>query len=342
MRYKLIIKKVMACVLFSILIMSFTSCGFVMDMNIDIEEETYADEKLIVVGFSQVGSESLWRTANTESMQNALSKENGYFMIFNNARQKQENQIKAIRQFISQRVDYIVFSPVTEFGWDNVLEEARGAGIPVILVDRTVDVENRDLYMTWIGSDMYEEGRKAGRWVETYTRRHFKEDEPVNIVVLRGTEDASSTIGRTEGFHEIANNHDNWNILEEPSAEYTTAKGQEVMLELLKKYKKIDILISQNDDMTFGAIAAMDRYRRSYGVGGDVAIVSFDATREALEMVADGKINVDIECNPLQGNYVEHTIWQKEHGFTILKSTKVDEMVFTKDNVRRYLEERQY
>ncbi len=166
--------------LFLILILS----GCVKEYGMEDTENT-VDENLIVVGVSQVGSESVWRTANTASIQNILTKENGYFMIFNNARQKQENQIKALRSFISQRVDYIVFSPITEDGWETVLQEAKEAGIPVILIDRKVKLSDQSLYTTWIGSDFYKEGRMAGNILDEYLTKQHRQEESIRIVVYR-------------------------------------------------------------------------------------------------------------------------------------------------------------
>ena len=190
--------------LFLILILS----GCVKEYGMEDTENT-VDENLIVVGVSQVGSESVWRTANTASIQNILTKENGYFMIFNNARQKQENQIKALRSFISQRVDYIVFSPITEDGWETVLQEAKEAGIPVILIDRKVKLSDQSLYTTWIGSDFYKEGRMAGNILDEYLTKQHRQEESIRIVVLQGTEGATATIGRTNGFNEVAEAHEN-------------------------------------------------------------------------------------------------------------------------------------
>lgn len=286
------------------------------------------EQDFIVVGFSQVGSESVWRTKNTASIQEELTKDNGFFLNFANARQKQENQIKHIREFISQRVDYIIFSPVTEEGWETVLQEAKEAGIPVILVDRKVDVADSSLYKAWIGSDMTEEGRQAGLWLEKYEQDNQLQSQPIRIVVLQGTEGSTSTIERSKGFHQIADAHDNWEILEEPYADFTTAKGEEVMNRLLEKYATIDVLISQNDDMTFGAIQALEDHGLTTGVKGDVAVVSFDAVEEALRLVRQGKINVDIECNPLQGPYVRETLKSLERGESVEKNIFVKERVY--------------
>lgn len=331
------------------LTLTFGLCGCGIYSNV-VEEDSKADEyadaarneELITVGFSQIGSESVWRTANTLSVQQALSSEKGYFLISHNARQKQENQIKALRSFISQRVDYIVFSPLTESGWDTVLEEAKAAGIPVIIMDRMVDINDDSLYTAWVGTDTTEEGKKAGRWLEEYLRQEKRQYEDINIVVLQGTLGSSSQIGRSTGFESIASKYGNWKILEERSGDFTTAKGKEVMNYFLNTYSDIDVVISQNDDMTFGAIEAIEEAGRSVGVDGDIVMISFDAVGDALAMVEQGKINVDIECNPEQGEYVSDIIRKLEKGETIEKRYVVEEQVFTRENVSQYLDSRTY
>lgn len=310
----------------------------------DIEEEAHiTQENRIVVGVSQLGSESGWRTANTESVQDAFTQKNGYFLIYNNARQKQENQLKAIRSFISQRVDYIIFSPVVETGWETVLQEAKQAGIPVILMDRNVDVEDQSLYVTCVGSNFAEEGEKAGHWLEGELAKRRRSAQSINIVILTGTEGSSSQIGRSAGFAAVAARHANWNILEEKCAEFTSTKGKEVMKGFLRRYPDIDVVVSQNDDMTFGAIEAIRESGRTVGVGGDIMILSFDAVRGALDMVADGTINVDIECNPNQGEYLLNVIGMLEAGEPVEKRYYVEEDVFTIENVtQELLQERTY
>ncbi len=328
--------------IFSLLFIILTGCGKKISIN-DVEDSiTPLDDSLVVVGVSQIGSESVWRTANTASIQNVFTKENGYFLIFENARQKQENQIKAIRSFISQQVDYIVFSPITETGWDTVLQEAKDAGIPVILMDRQVRVKDKSLYTTWIGSDFFTEGENAGIWLEGYVKDKKREQEQINIVVLQGTKGSTSVIGRTAGFNSITKKHDKWVILEQADAEYTTAKGYEVMQNLLKKYKDIDVVVSQNDDMTFGAVEAIQNAGLTTGINGDIVVISFDAVKSALEMVEKGIINVDIECNPEQGPYIEQVIQSLKRGEKVEKAYFVPEKVFTKENVSTYLEHRTY
>lgn len=333
-------RKVMFLLLF--LILFFSGCGKKFDIQ-DSDADDTADDQLIVVGVSQIGSESVWRTANTASIQRVFSKENGYLLIFDNARQKQENQIKAIRGFISQRVDYIVFSPIEEDGWDDVLKEAKEAGIPVILMDRMIKTEDDSLYAAWVGSDFYKEGENAGNWLAQHLLDEGREKEEINIVVLKGTQGASSTIGRTEGFDAVASGYENWNILDEVDGDFTTAKAREQMGKLLQQYEKIDVIVSQNDDMTFGIMEAVQNAGKTTGEDGDMILISFDAVRSALEKVREGTINVDIECNPEQGEYIEEVIRQLEAGKTPERYSYVPEQIFTRENVdKEMIDNRSY
>lgn len=329
-RQKSVLGKLVFPMLIAIILCS--GCGKKFDIDASYSGQT-EDDQLIVVGVSQVGSESVWRTANTASIRKVFTKENGYLLIFDNARQKQENQIKAIRGFISQRVDYIVFSPIEEDGWDDVLKEAKEAGIPVILMDRMIKTEDESLYSAWVGSDFYKEGVNAGNWLAEHLSQTGQEEEEINIVVLKGTEGASSTIGRTRGFDAVAQQQENWNILAEADGDFTTAKAREEMGKLMQQYEKIDVVVSQNDDMTFGVIEAVQNAGKTTGENGDVTVISFDAVRSALEKVEEGTINVDIECNPEQGEYIENVIRQLEAGETPEKYSYVPEQVFTGETV---------
>lgn len=281
------------------------------------KEEMAFDENLIVVGVSQVGAESDWRNAHTESIKAALTPEAGFYLVFEDAQQKQENQIKAVRSFILQEVDYIVLAPILESGWDAVLQEAKDAGIPVILLDRKVQVEDEDLYTCWIGADFEKEGEEAGRWLERYLRSQGRDEEEVNIVTLQGTVGASAQIGRTNGFASILAGNENWNMLEMVDADYTQAKGREAMEEMLKKYDDIDVLVSENDNMTFGAIDAMKAAGRTFGPGGDITVISFDAVSAAFDAMMAGEINADFECNPLHGPRLAEIIKELEAGNTV-------------------------
>ena len=200
-------------------------------------------DDVINIGFSQVGAESDWRTANSESMKSTFSEKNGYKLIFDDAQQKQENQITAIRNFIQQEVDYIVLAPVTESGWDPVLKEAKDADIPVIIADRMVDVSDDSLYTAWVGSDFKLEGEKACAWLKAYTEA--KGMKEVNIVDIQGTIGASAQIGRTEALNEAVKAN-GWNLLAQQTGEFTQAKGQEVMESMLKQYKNINVVYCEN------------------------------------------------------------------------------------------------
>ncbi|MDF2484415.1 MAG: periplasmic binding protein/LacI transcriptional regulator [Herbinix sp.] len=322
--------------------------------NSEPENTEDIDSDLIVVGFSQLGSESDWRTANTKSIQNALTRENGFSLIFSNGRQSQENQIKDVRSFIFQEVDYILIAPVTETGWDTVLTEAREAGIPVIIVDRMIDTEDESLYVACVGTDKYAEGEKAGLWLEQYLEEQKEKDHAsqekeslsdekvtqeneqntdiINIVVLEGTPNSTAQIGRSKGFEDIADRHENWNILAQGSGDFTKAKGKEVMVKLLQEFDTIDVLVSQNDDMTFGAIEAIQEAGLTCGVNGKITVISFDAVSEAFDRMEDGLINVDIECNPLQGQLIAEIIERIEKGEEVDKVSYVDGKVLEAEN----------
>lgn len=335
-----IYKKFICMVLLCAAMLGCTSCSM-FDAELEQTVNTM-DDDLIVVGYSQLGSESVWRTANTNSIEAALTEENGFFLQQKNARQKQENQIKAIRSFISQRVDYIVFSPITEEGWETVLLEADAAGIPVILVDRKISKKQEDLYTTRVGTDSYWEGEQAGRWLEQDLKKNFEEDEEINIVVLQGTIGSTAQLGRSMGFDIVAEEHKNWFILKQESGDFTTAKGKEVMQKFIRQYDDIDVLVAQNDDMAFGAIEALRESGRYIGFGDNIRIISFDGGRAALELVKNGEIDVDIECNPDQGEMVAEVIHMLEKGIAVEKEYIVEDKVFTKDNVDEYIDSRTY
>ena len=283
-------------------------------------------DDVITVGFSQVGAESDWRTANSESMKSTFSEKNGYKLIFDDAQQKQENQITAIRNFIQQEVDYIVLAPVTESGWDPVLKEAKDADIPVIIVDRMVDVSDDSLYTAWVGSDFKLEGEKACAWLKAYTEA--KGMKEVNIVDIQGTIGASAQIGRTEALNEAVKAN-GWNLLAQQTGEFTQAKGQEVMESMLKQYKNINVVYCENDNEAFGAIDAITAAGKTVGTGkDDILVMSFDSTKTGLTDVKDGKIILDTECNPLHGPRVEEIIKALENGETPEKQQYVDEEIF--------------
>ena len=293
-----------------------------------------ADDDTITVGFSQVGAESDWRTANTESMKSTFSEDNGYELIFDDAQQKQENQITAIRNFIQQEVDYILLAPVTETGWDTVLQEAKDADIPVIIVDRMVDVSDDSLYTTWIGTDSLLEGRKAAEWLNAYTTAKGIDAKDVNIVDIQGTIGSTAQIGRSKGLEEGVDNY-GWNLLAQQSGEFTQAKGQEVMESMLKQYDNINVVYCENDNEAFGAIDAIEAAGKTVGsdiANGEIMVMSFDTTNAGLTDTLAGKIACDVECNPLHGPRAEELIKALEAGEEVEKLNYVDEEIFATDD----------
>ena len=297
-------------------------------------------DDVITIGFSQVGAESDWRTANSESMKSTFSEKNGYKLIFDDAQQKQENQITAIRNFIQQEVDYIVLAPVTESGWDPVLKEAKDADIPVIIVDRMVDVSDDSLYTAWVGSDFKLEGEKACAWLKAYTEA--KGMKEVNIVDIQGTIGASAQIGRTEALNEAVKAN-GWNLLAQQTGEFTQAKGQEVMESFLKSYDDIDVVICENDNEAFGAIDAIKAAGKTCGPEGDIIVVSFDSVKAAFDAMIAGDLNATFECNPLHGPRVAEIIEKLEAGEEVEKIQYVDEAYFdTTMDLETILKDRAY
>ncbi|GCF92649.1 LacI family transcriptional regulator [Enterococcus florum] len=285
------------------------------------------------IGFSQLGAESQWRTANTKSVQDAAKNNDKITLKFSDAQQKQENQISAIRNFIQQGVDVIAVAPVVETGWETVLTEAKDANIPVILVDRQITGKNvDDLYTSWIGADMKEEGVKAATWLEDYLKEQGKDQEEINIAHLQGTTGSSAQVGRTEGLEEGVKANKNWKIIEQQSGNFTRAEGKEVMEAFLKSSgDKINVLVSENDDMTMGAIQAIEEVGKV--PGEDIIIVSFDGTNDALQQIKDGKINAVVECNPLSGEDIMETALKIKSGEDVEKEIFVEEGIFDEKNV---------
>ncbi len=300
-------------------------CGCRSDVQTLTED---SEENLIVVGFSQVGAESEWRVANTESIKAALSPENGYELIYSDARQEQENQIRAIRTFIQQNVDYIVFSPKVETGWNSILQEAKEADIPVIMIDRDIDVQDEALYRVYIGSDFYKEGDKAVQWLEELLEKQGRRDEPIKIVHIQGTMGSTAQVGRTEALEQAVKGNPNWEIVAQECGDFTRAKTYEVVREILKQTRDIDVVYCENDGEALGAIDAMEEAGLKCDASDGVIVISFDATRLGLEYCLKGKIGLDVECNPLQGPYVDGIIRRLELGERVEREKHIDETQF--------------
>lgn len=317
--------------LFILLTLLLSACG--KDEQTQAEQgEADSERALTVVGFSQVGAESDWRSANTESMKSVFTEENGYELIFDDAQQKQTNQIMAIRNFIQQEVDYIVLAPVNETGWDTVLGEAKEAGIPVIIVDRMVDVEDDSLFECWVGSDFELEALKLCEWLKWRLDKLGVAPEDVHIADIQGTIGSSAQIGRTNGLYKAARAN-GWDIVMTIQGEFTRAKGREAMEQLLEKYDNINVVYCENDNEAFGAIEAIEAAGLKVGsdiTNGEIMILSFDGVKlQALQDVMDDSISCIAECNPLHGPRVEAIISTLKEGGTPKKFEYVDEDLFS-------------
>ncbi len=271
-----------------------------------------ADGGLISVGFAQVGHESDWRTASTKSAQDVFSEANGYNLSFVDCDNDSAAQLEAVRGFIEQDVDYIIIDPIVATGWDTVLNECDEAGIPVIVIDRTID--DSDKYVSWVGSDFLTEGKAAGEWLKAYAdKQGIKE---INALIIQGTTGSSAQIGRTDGFKEIAD-REGWTILDMQTGDFTEEGGQQVMESYCKSYQgKFNVVVCENDNEAFGAMTAMDNAGVKYGPGNDVILISYDACTAGLKEVQAGKITADFECNPLAAPTVEEVIKTLQSGGT--------------------------
>lgn len=295
----------------------------------------------ITIGFIQTGKESDWRDANTKDYLNTFTKEKGYNLIYIDGNSDSRRQVKAMYDLISQGVDYIILDPIVEDGWEDALKLAQDSKIPVLLADRGVSADP-SLYECWIGSDFRTEGINAARWLADYLKKNGRQKEDINIVILEGTEGASATIGRSEGLQEEIRKHDNWHILASECGNFTQGEGKEVMDQILEKHKDIDVLICENDNMMFGAMKAMTQKDVSYGVGGRVITISFDALGEAFESMIKGKLMASVECNPLIAGLSEKVIRQMEAGLEVEPIQYVEELVFTYENADKYIGDRKY
>ena len=284
---------------------------------------TAGAEELISVGFAQVGHESDWRTANTQNFQAVFSEENGYDLSFVDCDNDNAVQIEAVRTFITQELDYIILAPIQSAGWDTVLQEAQDAGIPVIIADREIEAD-ASMYDAWIGTNTENEGITAGNWLAEYL-----DGAEANILVIEGTVGASAAIGRSNGFNSVAETMDNWTILDSQSGDFTQEGGQAVMESYIKSYEgQFNVVVCQNDNEAYGAMDAMDAAGITYGVDGDVIIISFDATHDGLQYTLDGKINCNVECNPIQAEVVEGVIAQMVAGEEYAETTLVEDSAF--------------
>lgn len=295
--------------------------------------EKSAGGNSITVGFAQVGAESAWRTAETDSIKSegANRKVN---LKFSDAQGKQENQIKAVRGFIAQGVDAIILAPVVETGWEPVLREAKQAKIPVVLVDRGVKVEDESLFSTLIASDFVAEGKMAGEWLAKKTGGKGE------IIELQGTPGAAPAIDRKKGFEEGIKASPDLKIVASQSGDFRRSGGKEVMEALLKVHTGVNAVYAHNDDMALGAVQALEEAGKKPGT--DVVVVSIDGVKGAFEAMTAGKLNCTVECNPLLGPMAFDAVEKALKGETLPKKTVVEDRVFDQESAAKELPNRKY
>jgi simple sugar transport system substrate-binding protein len=292
----------------------------------------------IRIGFSQCDlAESDWRKANTSSMQDALSPANGFDLIIADAQNSHDKQLSDVASFIKQKVDYIVIATVNEAGWQDVLQQAQEAKIPVILVDRTALV-SEDLYVTWVGANFRDEGNKAVQWLA-----EFKGAEPLVVAHLQGVMGSSAQTGRSAALNDAAAAN-GWVIAGQKTADWDTTKAMEIMQNWLKQSPDINVVYAENDNMADGAIQAIQAAGKAAGGDNGVTVISFDANRRYLQMALEsGVINYNVECNPLHGPRVAEIIRTLERGDTLPKVTYVDEEAFDwRQLSQKVIDARQY
>lgn len=286
------------------------------------------EEPKLLLGFSQLGSESAWRIGNTRDIEQKAG-EYGVSLMLENANQKQENQIAAIRRFIAYKVDVIAFSPIVEEGWDNVLMEAKNAGIPVILVDRDISTQNEELTACLIGADFYSEGVEAAKYL--IRKADSLNMDQVNIVEITGTEDSTPMRQRQAGFMDTIKQDDRMKVMESVNGDFLKSRGAECMRSLLEKYgDKIDVVYSHNDEMTLGAIPEIEE--AGYTPGKDMIIISIDGGQEAIDVLKEGRINCVVECTPMLGSKLMETALKLKEGQEVERLIHPEEMVFSDED----------
>lgn len=289
----------------------------------DASEPAAPAGEVITVGYAQVGHESDWRTANTKNYQDTFCAENGYELSFVDCDNNNAAQIEAVRSFIQQELDYIVIAPIETAGWDTVLQEAQDAGIPVIIADREID-SDASMYTAWVGTNTTNEGITAGNWLAENLN-----GAEANILVIEGSVGSSAALGRSAGFNQVAADHSEWNIIDSQSGDFTQDGGQEVMESFIKSYEgQFNVVVCHNDNEAYGAMDAMDAAGITYGVDGDVILISFDATHDGLQYTLDGKINCNVECNPIQAGVVAEVIQAMTAGEEYAETTLVNDEAF--------------
>ena len=291
---------------------------FALVLVLTLAVSMMASASAITIAFSQIGQESDWRTANTDSVTIAIEGHEGWDFVYSDGQQKQENQIQALSNFINQGVDYILFTGVVTSGWDDILKEVNENEIPLILLDRIPDCADKIDYVAAFGGDFPLEGRRQVQWTGEYIKSIGRDNEEIAVAIMEGTTGADAQVGRTEGNLAAMADYPFLKEVVRSSGNFTRAEGQALMETWLKSIDKIDVLIAQNDDMALGAIDAI----KAAGLvpGKDIIIVGCDSVKAAFEAIVAGDMNATIECNPLYGPFVVDCIEKLEAGETFDKT----------------------
>jgi simple sugar transport system substrate-binding protein len=294
-------------------------------------------EHRLVLGFSPVVSWGGWSGANADSVRNA-ARESGMEVLMEDSRYRQENQVATLRSFIHQRVDVIVFAPVVESGWDLVLTEIRSAGIPVILMDRNIEVNDNSLYLSHVGSDFVEEGRRAGSWLLEHTRG---EPGEIAILELRGSEGSAPANDRKVGFAQAIAGDARYHIVESKSGNFFRAQARVITSNYLAgKGHHLRAIFAHNDGMALGGIDAVEA--AGLKPGSDVLVIAIEGSREGVEAIVAGKLNASVECNPLLGPQLIAVAKDAASGKQVPRRVVVQETMFTRENAAAELPKRAY
>jgi len=334
------LRRFCVCLLITACVIIMVSCGKKSSEKPGDSTSEPGTQKLITVGYVQSGTGAAWSQANVESIQQNCTKENGINLIYENAEDDFDRQIEIVRSFIEQKVDLISFTPIVSEGWEDVLKEAKEAGIPVVIMDRMVDTDDDTLYSCWIGSNFLLEGYRAADWLVDYMDSLDLKKKTFNVALFQGALGASAETGRTQGIEEILNSEGNYKFVYKETGNFSHDGGVENMEKVLKKKLDIDILIAENDDMALGAIEVMEK--NGIRPGKDIVIVSFDGVNAAFQAMVEGKINCDMECNPLTGKLMVNAIKTVINGDPVSKRNYVQEELFPADTAADYIDSRKY
>ncbi len=324
------LKRIALLLLSSASLLFLTACGG----STEASSADAGGAKKLVVGFAQTGAESAWRAANTNSMKSEAEKR-GIDLKFADGQGKQENQIRALRSFVTQGVDAIVLAPIVETGWDPVLAEAKRANIPVVIMDRKIQTADESLYVCFVGSDFYKEGELAADWLIKNAGTRTR------IVELQGTPGSAAANERRKAFADALVKAPQFKLIDSQSGDFRRSGGKEVMEAFLKKHgKEIEIVYAHNDDMALGAIQAIEE--AGMKPGSDILVIAIDAIKEGVQAVVDGKINAVVECNPLFGPKIYDTIAKIRAGEPVERVSYNVDIVIDSTNAAALIGERQY